>query len=452
MSSRLLTWFNPAGFRLIMVADILALNAVMYGTNLARFGAVWPSPVGLFVVSFSISTVVILLTLYFGGLYEREPLLGVQPYLPRVFRLMLIGVGAVGLVTLASSGIFREFTIAGNQRLPFPFLNLLVLIGLGSALLTLIRSLSWREQRRRLGRPKVVLAGDDDDVTAARDQLSQVTQDFVIVGEVTDPSDLPDLPETMSPTDLMLVSPSWLADNGAQLVSLLDDRKINILVRVRGIDTIVGLRQIAQVSGLPFVQLKPSALPLSQAHLKRGTDLLLVLGLAPVWLTLFVLLAFYQVVVVRTPILFVQHRIGLRNKTFPMLKFRTMVVGAENHTGPILSSSDDNRVIPACRWLRATRMDELPQLFNVLVGHMSIVGPRPERPELIATFEAGIPVYRLRHSLRPGLTGLAQIYGRYNTRPESKLGYDLHYASSWSVALDFEIMVRTLWVVVRRRV
>ena len=452
MSGHLLTRLNGTGFRLIMVADILALNAVMYGTNLVRFGTYWPNSLELFVSSFSIATLVLFSTLYFGGLYEREPHLGAQPILPRVSRLMLVGGGGVALVTLSSSGFFREFTLSGNQRLPFPFLNLLILIVLGSAILTLIRILSRRQQRWRLGQPTVVLAGEKGDVTAVREQFSRGDQDFFLLGEVTQAIDLSAQLEALSPTDLMVVSPSWLADNGEQLVHLLDEQALNILVRVRGVDTMLGIKQISQVAGLPFIQLRASALPLSQAHLKRVIDMVLVIGLAPVWLTLFGLVALYQLVVAGRPVLFFQHRVGLGNKTFPMLKFRTMGLEAENHTGPILSSSDDDRVIPACRWLRATRMDELPQLFNVLAGHMSIVGPRPERPELIANFQDGIQGYRLRHSLRPGLTGLAQIYGRYDTKPEYKLGYDLHYAVNWSALLDAEILMRTILVVLGRRV
>jgi len=452
MSGQLLTRLNGTGFRLIMVADILALNAVMYGTNLVRFGTDWPNSLELFVSSFSIATLVFFSTLYFGGLYEREPHLGAQPILPRVSRLMLVGGGGVALVTLSSSGFFREFTLSGNQRLPFPFVNLLVLIVLGSAILTLIRMLSRRQQRRRLGQPTVLLAGEKGDVTAVREQFSRGNLDFVLVGEVTKAIDLSAQAKALSPTDLMVVSPSWLADDGEQLVHLLDEQEFNILVRARGVDTMLGLKQISQVTGLPFIQLRASALPLSQAHLKRLIDLVLVISLAPVWLTLVALVALYQMVVAGKPVLFFQHRVGLGNKTFPMLKFRTMVLEAENHTGPILSSSDDDRVIPACRWLRATRMDELPQLLNVLAGHMSIVGPRPERPELIANFENGIQGYRLRHSLRPGLTGLAQIYGRYDTRPEYKLGYDLHYAVNWSALLDAEILMRTILVVLGRRV
>lgn len=253
-------------------------------------------------------------------------------------------------------------------------------------------------------------------------------------------------------TDVLLVTPNWLEQDGEDLVYQLDEEGLNILLRVRGVDTMLGLKSISEVSGLPFIQLRPSSLPLSQAHFKRLIDVVLVVGLAAVWLPLFLLISLYQLVVAGRPVLFVQHRVGLRNKEFPMLKFRTMVVSAEGGTGAVLAAENDNRIIPACKWVRATRMDELPQLFNVVAGHMSIVGPRPERAELIAGFGNNIPGYQRRHSLRPGLTGLAQIYGRYNTKPEYKLGYDLHYAVNWSALLDAEILLRTIAVVLLRRV
>jgi lipopolysaccharide/colanic/teichoic acid biosynthesis glycosyltransferase len=134
-----------------------------------------------------------------------------------------------------------------------------------------------------------------------------------------------------------------------------------------------------------------------------------------------------------------------------MVKFRTMVTDAEAVTGATLADADDPRVIPRCQWVRATRMDELPQLWNVLRGEMSLVGPRPERPEMTEQFEAAIPGYARRHALPPGLTGLAQIHGRYHTNPEYKLGYDLQYIVNWSPVADLEILLRTVWVVLTRR-
>jgi lipopolysaccharide/colanic/teichoic acid biosynthesis glycosyltransferase len=102
--------------------------------------------------------------------------------------------------------------------------------------------------------------------------------------------------------------------------------------------------------------------------------------------------------------------------------------------------------------MRAMRADELPQLVNVLRGEMSLVGPRPERPELETVIAAGVPGYTRRHELPPGITGMAQVYGRYGSSPEAKLGYDLQYLANWSLVLDLEILARTVWVVATRRV
>jgi lipopolysaccharide/colanic/teichoic acid biosynthesis glycosyltransferase len=125
--------------------------------------------------------------------------------------------------------------------------------------------------------------------------------------------------------------------------------------------------------------------------------------------------------------------------------------GAEDDTGAVLASADDPRVVPALRWLRQTRLDELPQVWNVLRGEMSLVGPRPERPELTRRFAVLIPGYTRRHEVPPGMTGLAQIYGRYHTDAEYKLGHDIQYLVNWSPILDLQTLLRTAWVVITRR-
>jgi len=162
--------------------------------------------------------------------------------------------------------------------------------------------------------------------------------------------------------------------------------------------------------------------------------------------------ALYVRVVAGGPVLFWQERVGQEGKPFRMLKFRTMLPDAEEGLGAVLAKRGDPRVVPGCQWLRSTRLDELPQLWNVLRGQMSVVGPRPERPELTAQFEALIPGYSRRHEIPPGITGLAQIHGRYHTDPEYKLGHDLQYLVNWSPVQDLQILCRTLWVVLARRV
>jgi exopolysaccharide biosynthesis polyprenyl glycosylphosphotransferase len=141
-----------------------------------------------------------------------------------------------------------------------------------------------------------------------------------------------------------------------------------------------------------------------------------------------------------------QERIGWRGRPFKLLKFRTMIQDAERDTGPVLTWEGDPRITKVGRILRRARIDELPQLINVLQGDMSFVGPRPERPFFVDQFSDSIPDYRYRLQVKPGITGLAQIEGRYSTNPEDKLKYDLYYIRGFSLLLDLQIMLRTLKV------
>lgn len=124
-----------------------------------------------------------------------------------------------------------------------------------------------------------------------------------------------------------------------------------------------------------------------------------------------------------------------------------MIVGAEEETGPALAREKDPRMTPVGRVLRSTRLDELPQLINVLKGEMSVVGPRPERPCFVDRFASEIPDYHFRHLVKPGLTGLAQVYGRYTTSAADKLRYDLYYIRNYSLWLDLKIILQTVPVV-----
>jgi sugar transferase (PEP-CTERM system associated) len=150
------------------------------------------------------------------------------------------------------------------------------------------------------------------------------------------------------------------------------------------------------------------------------------------------------------PVLYWQNRVGRDDKAFRCYKFRTMRSDAEADTGPTWAEDDDPRVTPVGRFLRKTRIDEIPQLLNVLKGDMSLVGPRPERPEFVAALNKKIPYYHLRHSVRPGITGWAQILYKYGSSIEDakeKLRYDLYYIKNSSVGLDLLIVLNTLKIV-----
>jgi sugar transferase (PEP-CTERM system associated) len=153
-------------------------------------------------------------------------------------------------------------------------------------------------------------------------------------------------------------------------------------------------------------------------------------------------------------VLYSQERVGLNGRVFTIYKLRTMRADAEAATGPVWSTPNDPRVTPIGRVLRQTRLDELPQLWNVLRGEMSIVGPRPERPEFVAQLRTVIPFFDQRHVLKPGLTGWAQVRHAYAASVEDaveKLQYDLYYVKNLSLWLDLVILAETVKTVVRQR-
>jgi exopolysaccharide biosynthesis polyprenyl glycosylphosphotransferase len=154
------------------------------------------------------------------------------------------------------------------------------------------------------------------------------------------------------------------------------------------------------------------------------------------------------------PVFFSQLRVGEKEKEFFVHKFRTMGQDAEKTTGAVWAQKDDPRITRVGNFLRKTRLDEIPQLFNVLKGNMSLVGPRPERPEIVDQLKKKVPYYAKRHSVKPGLTGWAQVKYTYGASEEDaleKLRYDLYYIKNYSIFLDLEIVLETVKVVLFHR-
>jgi len=146
------------------------------------------------------------------------------------------------------------------------------------------------------------------------------------------------------------------------------------------------------------------------------------------------------------PILYPQPRVGKGGRIFVVHKFRSMIREAEKLTGPVLAAKDDPRITRTGRALRKMALDEIPQLLAIFRGDMSWVGPRPERPEFVAELVRTIPGYHERHAIRPGLTGLAQVYGRYHTDPAEKLQYDLYYIKHRNLVTDLQLFVQS-WLI-----
>jgi Undecaprenyl-phosphate glucose phosphotransferase len=202
---------------------------------------------------------------------------------------------------------------------------------------------------------------------------------------------------------------------------------------------------VEQFEGMPFIHLRESPLYGWSSLLKRVFDFAFSLAvLATLWPVL-VLLAAAVRLTSPGPVFYRQERMGLDGHRFHMLKFRTMHVDAERQTGPVWADADDARRTRLGTFLRRFSLDELPQFLNVLRGDMSVVGPRPERPVFVERFRQTVPGYMLRHKVKSGITGWAQVNGlRGNTSLEKRIQYDIEYIERWSVWLDLRIIAMTL--------
>lgn len=436
-----------------LALDFTGLVLLLVGSMTVRHGWTWPDyPMWRYALSLALIVLLFLVSFYFGGLYERESQLGRSPVLPIAIRHALIAGGSIALGNLVITGLLQTVGLTTGRALPIPTANLMILI-LGSPLVlaAVRRFMSWL-QAKRDGPPRLVLVGDDPEVEVARRHVVPEWVDITVVGATSEPCEVTSIVDGTGATDVLMLSGEWSEALYPNLLDHLNQRQVPVLQRVSAAETLYGLARIRQVGGIPTVLLRPHLIPRSRAHLKRVTDIaLLTVGL-PAWLPLLVALSIFTRVAVGRPILYWQDRVGANGRVFRLVKFRTMRVDAERDGTAQLAAHDDPRVAKATSWMRAMRLDELPQVFNVFRGEMSLIGPRPERPEFTADFERNIPGYSRRYEAMPGITGLAQVHGNYGTDAAYKLGYDLQYVANWSLLLDLEILLRTVWVIIARRI
>ncbi len=202
---------------------------------------------------------------------------------------------------------------------------------------------------------------------------------------------------------------------------------------------------IESFHGIPLIKFNGSRLSVMEESLKRFVDILgSFLGLV-IFSPLMVLIALIIKITSPGPVFYGQERITYEGSSFTMWKFRSMPVDAEKESGAVWNTKTDKRATPFGAVLRKTSLDELPQLWNILKGDMSLVGPRPERPVFVEQFRKEIPAYMLRHKMKAGLTGWAQVNGwRGNTSLEKRIEFDLYYIQNWSLGLDMKILLLTV--------
>lgn len=265
-----------------------------------------------------------------------------------------------------------------------------------------------------------------------------------IIGDI---KDLDEVFATQHLDEVIVTEPTISREVATELMMKCENKMISFKLVADFYGLITHHVDVEYVSNVPLLGLK--ALPLDDVGhrlIKRLFDIF-VSGLSLILLLpILILISVVIKMCDGDPILYTQERVGQDEKLFNLYKFRTMPTDAETKTGPVWAKPGDERVTPVGKFLRQTNLDELPQLWNVLIGDMSLVGPRPERPHFVKQFRDQIPRYMTRHKIKSGITGWAQIHGlRGNTSLEERIKYDLYYLENWTLMMDIEILFATIF-------
>lgn len=244
--------------------------------------------------------------------------------------------------------------------------------------------------------------------------------------------------------DIYIMDESVDFKNRNKIVKLFFERGRNIYIIPTTYELLIMNSKIQVMDELPLI-LPYNSKDKFELVIKRIIDIMVSLIALVFFSPLILIISILILIETGKPIFYIQRRVGLNGKVFNLIKFRTMIKDAEKFTGPVLSSEKDPRITKVGKFLRKTGFDEIPQFLNVLKGDMSIVGPRPERPELIVKILNEIPDFNLRLAVKPGITGFAQMYGKYDTPNNIKLKLDLIYIKqSFKIILDLIIMLNTI--------
>ena len=444
---------------LAVVLDAVLLNLGIVAAFFIRFGGELPRfNFDAYLALAPVITIVYLGSGYIYGLYEPERTESLWSVSRAAF--MAISLGTVLIAAISFFGGPRFFAFSRLAIVLSWAINIGLMVG-WRLIFMRVASIRWPEQRMLIvgtGPLAQELARELD----KRERWGYRVVGHLAVGDRVSES----MPGAMVPV-------LGTIDDTARLVAEYDVDRLIIVspVELRGfierltvadeidvrIDVVPELYEVfigtfdSVVADIPLMEITRSAAPAWYGALKRAIDLvgaaLLIVLLAPVLL----LSALAILLTMGWPVLYTQERSGRHLRPFKLLKLRTMVRDAERVSGPVLATEDDPRVTAVGRFLRTYRLDELPQLFNILLGQMSFVGPRPERPHFTEEYCAEIPGYRERFRIKPGVTGLAQVSGDYATTPERKLKYDLIYLYHQTLSMDLQIIVGTVRVVLTGR-
>lgn len=439
-----------------VLVDGFFVNASLLLAFLIRFGGHIPAyNFSAYTKIWAFLTVAYLAMGWVYGLYEPEKIDSPWSISRAVVTSVTFGtliVAALAFLGSTSTAALARWTLAISY-----VLDILLLIGWRVTFLRFF-PIKWPKQRTLIlgtNIPAQDLARSCQErvkwgwdfvgfVSVAHEQDRELAPEFksAVLGGV---DDLEAILLKKKVTRLLVAEPVKIRDIIESIV-LDDNIKVTIDVVPDMYEIFLGTTS-SIVGDVPLMRIVTGKPPRYLGWMKRAIDVvgaaILTVALSPLW----IIAGLAVLIESGAPVFYKQQRVGLRQKPFDVYKMRTMVKDAEKLSGPVLATEDDPRITRVGRFLRTYRIDELPQLINVLNGTMSFIGPRPERPVFVEEYLKTIPGYAERFRIKPGVTGLAQINGGYATTPARKLKYDLMYLYHQSLQMDISVVVETLKVV-----
>ncbi len=474
---------------ILIVSDMLMLQAAFLATYWFRFySGIWLVPLGIpplerYVAAGTVITLVFVGIFYAGGMYTNRGGRALEDDLLGLFKGVVLG----SLLVLALAFFMRGMTYSRSFFGLF-FVSTFAFLTVGRVV---VRLLMRSVLKRDVPRTRVLLVG----VSPMRGRILRLLRG--LPGLLMEPVGWLEVPGDPDPADekareqeghsvldasgrrMQEAEPLSLACLGSvndirrhvlenhidlvlltvsfeqlPLVSKLTVALANLNVDLQFVPDLLALHtsrmRLTEIAGIPFISVREEALSGVDRVVKRSFDVLAtglgLLLLSPLLLVLAALVKLSS----PGPVFYKQARVGRDGREFDMIKFRSMRTDAEQKTGPVWTTEDDPRVTGIGKFLRRSSLDELPQLWNVLRGDMSLVGPRPERRVFVEKFSQEMPRYFERHRVQSGLTGWAQVHGlRGNTSISERTLYDLHYVENWSLTLDVKILLMTIHHVLR---
>ena len=423
---------------------VLLIVGDLFCVHIATFIAIYmqSSSIRLLQIDFHLRLTLLLsvFLIFFFNIYGLFSL--VRKRLSEIFLNLIVAVANIFIAAMAVTFFMREFEYSRYV--------IIYSAVFGFMLLALWQYVMHQVEVKHLPVPCIFIAADKKEQQKLTEKIRKTYGLEKSSIKLCAPNNHTENLKVIEQADIILIGESIPVEHKEQLLRLANEKMKMVVLVPTLYEISCNKMYLWQIDDLPTQRVSRMRLTLEQRILKRTLDITVALValiiLSPVMLITAIIVKLDS----PGPIIYSQVRVGRFGREFKVHKFRSMRQDAEAKTGPVLAGENDPRITKFGRFMRATRLDELPQLINVLKGEMSIVGPRPERPFFVEQFIKEKPEYAYRHNVKPGITGLAQIAGKYNTTAYDKLVYDLIYIQNISVINDLTIMLQTLKVLITK--